>query len=91
MQQMVNTDPSAGQSASLSTLSQKRADRSLMHCPLHGFRDTDLDVVVIVGSVVVVTVVAIIVETFVDNDVSGRTVVDGDEILLKVPSLFFSS
>lgn len=103
MQQTVNTESSGGQSASPSMFSQKRADRPLVHFPLHGLNSTGFGLVVVVAVdgclvaaiivvvVVVVMVVAIAVaETLVDNDVFGRIVVNGDETLLEAP-LFFSS
>lgn len=99
MQQTVNTESSGGQSASPSIFSQKRADRPLVHFPLHGLNGTGFGLVVVVAVdgclvaaiiVVVVMVVAIAVaETLVDNDVFGRIVVDG--ILLETPPPFFSS
>jgi len=105
MQQTVNTDPSAGQSASPSMLLQKNADRSLVHSPLHGFNNAGfglvvaaiVDIIIVVGCLVVTVVVVIVValaevaETLVDNDAFGRVVVDENEILLEALSPFFSS
>jgi len=106
IQQTVNTESSGGQSAYASTFSQKRADRPLMHLPLHGLNDTGLGLVVVVvvvvaavdGCLVAVNVVIIVVivvavaiaETLVDNDVFGLIVVNKDETLLSL-ALFFSS
>lgn len=104
MQQTVSTESSGGQSASVSMFSQKRADRPLVHLPLHGLNGTGFGLVVVAAvggclvaaaSVVVVEVVVAIavaiVETLVDNDVFGRVVVNGDETLLAAPLPFFSS
>jgi hypothetical protein len=106
MQQTVNTDPSAGQSASPSMLLQKNADRSLVHSPLHGFNSAGfglvvaaiiVDIIIVVGCLVVVVIVVIVValaevaETLVDCDAFGRVVVDENEILLEALSPFFSS
>lgn len=52
-------DPSPGQSASVSMLSQKRAYRPLVHSPLHGFLKVGFGLVCIV---VVLVVVAIAVD-----------------------------
>lgn len=98
MQQTVNTESSGGQSAYASTFSQKRADRPLVHLPLHGLNDTGFGFVVVAAVdgclvavvVIVVVVVEAIAETLVDNDVFGRVVVNGDGTLLSAP-LFFSS
>lgn len=98
-QQTVNTDPSAGQSASPSILSQKSADSTFVHFPLHGFSgNVGLVVIVIVGGFLVVIVVVVVVivviivavaETSVD--MFDFIVVDGDETSLKAPLPFFSS
>lgn len=101
MQQTVNTDPSAGHSASSSMLLQKIADSTFVHFPLHSFGGNvglviivvvDGCLVVIVGVVVVnvVTIVAMAVAEAV-NDTFDFIVVDGDETSLKTPLPFFSS
>lgn len=100
MQQTVNTDPSAGQSASPSMLSQKSADSTFVHFPLHDFSGNvglvvivivDGCLVVIVGAVVnVVIIVAMAVaEASVDKNMFDFIVVD--EFSLKTPLPFFSS
>lgn len=102
MQQTVNMDPSAGHSASPSMLSQKSADSTFVHFPLHGFSGNvglvvivivDDCLVVIVGVVVVnvVIIVAMAVAEASVNDIFDFIVVDGDEASLKTPLPFFSS
>lgn len=49
MQQTVNTESSGGQSASPSMFSQKRADKPLVHFPLHGLNGTGFGLVVVVA------------------------------------------
>lgn len=99
MQQTVKVEPSLGQSASLSTLSQKNTDRPLVQSPLHGFNGTGFGLVVVVvvddgGGclvIIVVVVVVIIVEKLVESGVFGRVVIGVDEVLLYAPLLCFSS